>query len=198
MQQKNTILDDPDNVIDLYVLERIQYRVRKFALRFDLTDEQKEDVAHDMIVEVLSAIKRHDPSQSNRKTFINRVLDMFIRNAVRTELNRQRRQCDNPSSLDEIAEGFTPVVNDPRKGQLSDAEQPDMQMDLETILSRMPQHLRDICVLLKEYSVPEVARKLGKHRSTVYHHLDEIEKYFHRAGYDFSKIRATDLDLLQI
>lgn len=179
-------------IIDEYVLERIDYRARRLAIYFGLSDEQRDDYAQDMVLEVLTAAKNYDPAQSSRKTFINRVLDMFAKNAIRVELNRRRHQCHIAGFLDEVIDKYSPVVNDPRKGELSDVDKSDMQMDFETILSRMPQHLRDICVLLKEYSVFQVAKKLRKHRSTVYRCIAEIEEYFRRGGYDFSEFRATD------
>lgn len=182
-----------DNVIDDYVLERIDYRARRLAIQLGLTDEQRDDYAQDMIVEILTAIKKHDPSQSTRKTFINRVLDMFVKNAIRTEIHRRRRECNNPIPLDDIAEGFTPVVNDPRQGELSEVEQLDMKMDFEEILSWMPQHLQRICNLLTEYSVAETAKKLGINRTAIYRHIAEIQEYFRRGDYEFSEFCATDL-----
>lgn len=181
------------SVIDDYVLERIDYRARRLAIQLGLTDEQRDDYAQDMIVEVLTAIKKHDPSQSNRKTFINRVLDMFVKNAIRTEIHRQRREFNNPIALDDVSEGFTPVVNDPRHGELSEVGELDVKMDFEEILSWMPEPLQRICNLLTEYSVAETAQILSINRTAIYRHIDEIQKYFRRGDYEFSEFCATDL-----
>ena len=118
---------------------------------------------------------------------------MFLKNAIRTEIHQRRRECNNPIPLDNLSEGFAPVVNDPRHGELSEVDQLDIKMDLEEILSRMPEHLQRICNLLKEYPVEETAKKLRIHRSTVYRQMIEIREYFIRSGYEFPDLRATDL-----
>ena len=193
LQQTNVSSQTDTTPIDDYVLERIDYRARRLAIQFGLSDEERDDYAQDMVVEVLTAIKKHDPSQSTHKTFINRVLDMFLKNAIRTEIHQRRRECNNPIPLDNVSEGFTPVVNDPRHGELSEVDQLDMKMDFEEILSRMPQQLQCICNLLKDYSVAETAKKLGINRTAIYRHLAEVREYFQRGGYEFSDFCATDL-----
>lgn len=199
MSQQQKVSSQPNKTtIDNYVLKRIEYRAKRLAIQFGLSDEERDDYAQDMAVEVLVAIKRHDLSQSTFKTFVNRVLDMFVRNAVRTEINRRKRECDNPIPLDHIADGLTPVINDPRQGELSEVEQLDMKMDFEEIISKMPRHLRRICNHLKEYSVVETAKMLGINRTAFYRHIDEIQEYFRRGDYYFSEFCATDSSQLQI
>ena len=193
LQKTNVPTHSTNNAIDNYVLDRIDYRSRRLAIQFGLTDEQREDLSQDMVVEVLAAMAKFDPAQSNRKTFISRVLDNFVKNAIRTEIHRRQRECDNPIPLEDISEGYTPVVNDPRRGELSEVEQVDMKMDFEEILSWMPQRLQRICNLLTEYSVAETAEKLGVNRTTIYRHIPEIQEYFRRGDYEFSEFCATDL-----
>lgn len=194
LQNTNVSTHANDSLIDDYVMERIDYRARRLAIQFGLTDEQREDLSQDMVVEVLAAMARFDPAQSNRKTFVSRVLDNFVKNAIRTEMHRRQRECYNPIPLEDISEGYVPVVNDPRGGELSEVEQVDMKMDFEEILSWMPQRLQRICKLLTEYSVAETAEKLGVNRTAIYRHIPEIQEYFRRGDYEFSDFCATDLD----
>lgn len=198
LQKTNVSSNSNNNAIDDYVLERIDYRARRLAIQFGLTDEQRDDLAQDMVVEVLDAMAKFDPAQSNRKTFISRVLDKFVMNAIRTETHRRRRECDNPLSLDDIVEGCNPVVNDPRQGQLSETGQLDMKMDVDRVLSQMPRQLREICTLLKTHTITETAVILGINRTAIYRQLTEAREYFQRSGYDYSDFCATESGQLQI
>lgn len=199
MLQKTKVSNNSiNNAIDDYTLERIDYRVRRLAIQFGLTDERRDDYAQDMVVEILAALAKFDPAQSARKTFINRVLDNFVKNAIRTEIHRRRRECDNPTPLEDISEAYAPVVNDPRQGQLGEAEQLDMQMDVAQVLSQMPRQLQKICSLLKIHSITETAKKLGINRTAIYRQLAEAREYFQRGGYDYSVFCATESGQLQI
>ena len=198
VSRRETTCNENTSIIDDYVLERIDYRSRRLAIQFGFTDEQREDLSQDMVVEVLSAMPKFDPAQSNRKTFISRVLDNFVKNAIRTEIHRRQRECDTPVPLEDISEGYTPVVNDPRQGQLSEAEQLDTQMDVAQILSQMPRHLQKICSLLKTHSITETAKKLRINRTAIYRQLAEIREHFQRSGYGYSDFCATESGQLQI
>lgn len=193
MLQTNDVLNPPDPPeIDDYALERIHYRSSRLARQFNLTETEQEDYAQDMVVELLSALSNFDQKQSARNTFIERILDKFVKNAIRKELHRRRRGFNSAAPLDHLSEKCVPVTNDPRSGQMSEVEQMDMKMDVQTILSQMPAPLRRLCGLIQDHSITQISKKLNLHRTSIYRQIEEIREHFVRGGYDFSDFRATD------
>lgn len=193
LPKTNTSNHSNHNVIDGYALDRIEYRAKRLAIQLGLSDQDREDYFQEMIAEVLSAFKKFDECKSSRKTFINRVLDRFVKNAIRTEMTRRRRTFDNALPLSVVEEIAIPAVNDPHVDEMNEIERLDLRMDIQKIMSCMPQRLTQICELITDHSVSEIANKLGIHRTSIYRYIAEIRKYFNRGGYEFLTFRATNV-----
>ena len=54
-------------IIDAYTLKRIKFRAKRLAERLDLSDDQRDDYAQDMAVEILEAFKKFDASKSSKR-----------------------------------------------------------------------------------------------------------------------------------
>jgi len=180
------------DLIDRYVLDRIDYRVRRLAIQFDLSQGEQEDYRHDMVVEVLAAFDRFDPSKARRRTFVNRVLDKFVKYATRVRCTHRRRACDSPHGLDDVCPGFQPVVNDPRGGQRDEQGRCELRLDMEAALARIPQRLRRVCRVLMTFNPAEAAERLGICRQSIYRNIAEIRRYLTAAGLGVSEKHATD------
>ncbi|MBN1436187.1 MAG: sigma-70 family RNA polymerase sigma factor [Sedimentisphaerales bacterium] len=186
-----SVTGNPTSIIDDYVLARIDYRAKRLAILLKLSDEQRDDYAHDMVAEILNAAPRFDSARSQWKTFANRVLDKFVKGIIRAEVNRRQRACDTPIPFDEMPDGFDVAINDAVQGQMTEVARVDIAIDVAEIVSQMPCHLRRICTLLKDFSMAEAAKKLGLNRTATYRLIAEIRQLFIKAGYDFSVSRAT-------
>jgi len=195
-QQTNGL--SAEQVVDDYALARIDYRVRELTSQFDLSEDEKEDLRHDMVVELLSAFKRFDPDKATRETFINRVLDKFVKHAIRVRCTRQRRACDSPIGFDDIAPGYESAVNDTRSGQLNEQGLCELRLDLRAAIARMPERLQRVCRLLMTFNPTETARKLGICRQSIYRNIREIRGRLIRAGLGISEKGATDSPQLQM
>ncbi|MGC9455772.1 MAG: sigma-70 family RNA polymerase sigma factor [Phycisphaerae bacterium] len=184
----------PSSIVDEYALERISFRIRLLTDDFDLSEHQQEDLRQDMVVEILSAFeKRFDPAKSTRKTFLNRVLDKFVKYWQRTRCTELRRPCDSPAGYDDIALGFEPVTNEARQGEFDDQAKTELRLDMETVAEGMPPRLQQVYkLLLAGHTVPETAGELGVCRGTVYRHVEEIRERFAAAGLDPLDNSATD------
>lgn len=185
-------------VIDAYALARIDYRVQKMARRFKLPQDQQEDLRQDMAVELLTAFQRFNPDKASRKTFVNRVLDKFVKYTMRNRSIRRRRACDSPIHFDDIFPGFEPVSNDAATGVVDEQVRRELRIDMDAAIARMPKRLRRVCSLLKEFDATEVAEQLGIRRQSVYRIMDEIREYLNRAGVGISENSATDSAQLQM
>ena len=58
----------------------------------------------------------------------------------------------------------------------------ETQLDVRKLIATLPEHLRELAVLLCEMSVPEVQRQTGKSRSRIYQLIGEIRQVFQEAG----------------
>lgn len=168
--------------IDVYALARIDYRVRRLARRFDLSEADQEDYRNDMVVELQSALRRFDPEKSKRETFINRVLDRYLAYATRNRCTRLRRSCENPLGFDDIHIGYEPIDNDPSHGELSEQGHVGLHIDMASVIGGMPKRLQRACRLLQEFEPAEVAGRLGIHRTSIYRIIREIRERFVAAG----------------
>jgi len=194
-----TTTADP-GVVDDYTLARIEYRVRQLAIQFNLPDDRKDDIRQEMVIELIRAFRRFDPVIAEWETFVCRVLDRFVKYIYRTECTRRRRTCANPVSFSD-AKGrgdFNPVVNDPRKGELSEQDRREIRADLALAISRMPQRLQRICRALMTFGAADAAEQLGICRQSIYRNIAEIREHFARAGVEFSENSATNSGQLQM
>jgi len=173
---------DGEAVIDDYALARIDYRVRQLWLQFDLSEQDQEDVRNDMVVELLQAMKRFNPAKSKRETFINRVLDRFVLYIMRQRCTQMRRACDSPLGFEDVSVGFQPCGNDPGQGETSEQDIDDLRLDLEPVISQLPEGDQEVARLLMIYPSSEVAERIGVHRCSMSRIIARIRKHFTNAG----------------
>jgi len=187
-----------EQLIDDYALERIDYRVRRLTNQFGLSEDEQEDCRQDMVVELLSAFDRFDPGKAKRETYINRVLDKFVKHAVRTRCTHRNRACDSPICLDDVAPGFQPVINDPGAGELDEQGRRELRLDMAAVIARMPKRLQRVCRLLMEYTPTEAAEELDISRTSIYRNIAEIHQHLTIAGLGKEENSATDSAPLQM
>jgi RNA polymerase sigma-70 factor (ECF subfamily) len=187
-----------ESFVDAYAMERIEYRLRVMSTWWDLSEQEKQDYRHDMVVQLLKAMRRFDPARAKRETFINRVLDRYVKYIVRTRSAKQERPCETPIQFDDIAPGFEPVVNDPPGGHGNEQSHRELRLDLEAAIARMPGRLQRVCELLKVYTPVEAAAQLGMIRQSFYPIMREIRRKLSLAGIKIPKNNLTESGQLQM
>jgi len=170
-------------LIDAYALDRIDFRVRQLRFQFDLSEHDQEDVRHDMVVELLSALQRFNPAKAKRETFINRVLDRFALYIMRQRCTQKRRACDSPMGYDHVAVGFQPKGNEVKRGQLDEQDHRELRLDVPEIVALLPDDLQRVCRVLQRESGRAAAEELGIGKSTLYRAIADIRKHFADHGY---------------
>jgi DNA-directed RNA polymerase specialized sigma24 family protein len=65
----------------------------------------------------------------------------------------------------------------------------DLRLDVEAAVSRLPEHLQGLALLLSERTPREAARMTGKSRSRVYQLIQEIRTAFMKAGVTSDMLR---------
>ncbi|NLF33253.1 MAG: hypothetical protein GX591_20500 [Planctomycetes bacterium] len=185
--------DDVTDVhIDDYALTEIDFRLRRLGRQFGLSDHDLEDIRQDMVIELWSAQKRFNPRKARRRTFISRVLDRFVLYLTRQLCTRQRRPAENAVSFDDLDSRFEPRVNNTNPGELDEQALRELQLDVATLIDRLPADLQPVCRVLMHTPGRAAARELGIGKSTLYRAIAEIRTHFTAMGYCGFPVDAWD------
>jgi RNA polymerase sigma factor (sigma-70 family) len=187
------------DLLDAFVLERIDFYARKVAKRLGVKGEDLDDIRQDMTLEVLKAARRFDSDQATWHTFVCRVLTKHARHYRRDE--RVRRRHETLSPMDEVEPDGSTDLLDPEAimDEHDDIGDVDLRLDTETVLASLPPRLRKVCELIRAGKTPdEVAAAVGVHRCHLYRLLDAARRHFEAAGLSFSDSGATNYLLPQM
>lgn len=180
----------PDPDLESYILDRIDYRAKGLAMRFELTDQDRDEYRHDMVVEVYQALQRFDPSRSKPQTFVCRVLRRYVRYLIRARQNNMRRSCTNPLGFEDIGQNFEPPVNDPPCGERSETDRVALRLDMDQAIASMPADMSRAARLLMHFSAKDTAEQMGVNIGTVYRMKKRIGRHLIDAGViDFQSAR---------
>jgi RNA polymerase sigma-70 factor, ECF subfamily len=173
------------DLLDDFVIGRIDFRARMMAKTLGLSDEERDDLRQDMTVEVLKAARRFDSAQATWHTFVCRVLGRFAKQYRRDEGVRRKHETLQPIG-DAAADGDTAVsAFEAIPDEHDDIGDLERRLDTETVLASLPPRLRRICELLKDKSPAEVAAELGIHPRSIYRLMASARRHFEAAGLDF-------------
>jgi len=169
-------------VLGDYATERVDHHTRQLAETFPLSPDDQADLRQDMFLELLVAAEQFDHSRGDGDTFVDRVLDRFVRGKTRTGCREIDNPAASPVALDDVAPGFSPVVNGPSLGEFSEQARHELLLDLETILPTMPEPLRELCDLLKTSSLREARARLAMSKESFATAIAEIQDHLAEHG----------------
>ena len=189
-----------EQFLDEYAMKRSDFRARELALRFKLDAADQDDYRQDMMVQLLTALKRFDPDKSSRKTYISRVLDRFVLHATRTRCTRMQRPACTPLAFDDVEPGFDPPANDTRQGELDEQGWRELRLDLHEARTHMPERFQRACNMLSVMHPAKAAKALGIRRQSIYRIISEIRQHVKAADSNKMKYQrdntgsATDIE----
>jgi RNA polymerase sigma-70 factor (ECF subfamily) len=183
--------------IDGYILRLVRFKARELVKTSSVPQSDRDDIAQDLLLDILRRLPRFDPGRSSRSAFIRRV----IANRIATILAARRAQRRDPARCreslnDEIldvdgtsverAESLDADCCMRRDGsEVGAAERRrDLRVDLDATVASLPPHLRDLCTRLERSTVTEIAAELGVPRGTVRGRIKTIRRHFRAAGLD--------------
>jgi RNA polymerase sigma-70 factor (ECF subfamily) len=155
------------NPIDPATAVCIRRKVRQIVRRTALNPSDREDLEQDIVLEILRRLPAFDETRGKREAFIRVLLNHAVADLIRKLLSRK---VPVPLTLDELA------VDDPGERLVSLAQ------DVETVLTGLPLHLREIAELLKTLSITKAARELGMPRATLQDRVRVLRQRFEQAG----------------
>ncbi len=181
--------------LDEYAVTTIRVKAKKLIGKAGYTKADSEDIRQEITLDLLQRLPNYDPTKSSLHTFVNDVVDHKIarmieaRNAemrdfktVPLSLNVLEEDADGTlfEQIDEIEDETLPW--NPGPGKASEFDLFELRNDIIRILSKLPPHLREICLRLMRNNIFVVAKEMGIPRATLYDHLKIIREHFEKAG----------------
>jgi DNA-directed RNA polymerase specialized sigma24 family protein len=120
-----------------------------------------EDIEQELMCEVLSCLQKFDEQRGAVEHFIRKILERRSLNLLRDHL---RTKCGPFAVFKEYAEN-----DNSRRIMINDAG-----IELNWLIKSLPNEYKTLCLLLKNHSVAEAAKILGKSRMSLYRALKEI------------------------
>jgi hypothetical protein len=161
------------------ILKRAEGQIKYRSSTLKLSREDQEDLRQEMSLALLQAAPRYDPDKGNLDTFIDRILRQCIGDSVRqAELEEQLPL----ESLDLLEVGLEPTVNEVRQGELDEVGHIDLRLDIQGILSLLPEEIQAIGFALLTDSPSEIRRRFGHSRDFISKALNLIRETFCEAG----------------
>ncbi len=162
---------------DPYIVTAINIKVNRLCNKYQLSDDDLEDLRQDLFVHVILYIHKFDSERSQWTTFIDRILKSGIANFLKVHFAKCRREensvllhedVDN-QEIDEYMTALDGTAVD------NSTENIDLRVHIETTLPTLPPLYQRICqLLMEERSFVEIAHILKLPRTSLYFYLNQI------------------------
>lgn len=137
---------------------------------------EREDLAGELMAQLLEIWGRFDPDRGTREAFINQVVSTRLVSLLRERNSQKRRATTEP--IDASDDRF---VDHSSAGEGSRC-QIDLRVDLRVALGRLTPRQREICDQLMREAITPAARQMGVPRSTLRDAVARIREVFRDAG----------------
>lgn len=181
--------------LDDYANTFIRLRAVKLKEMLNLSRSDIDDLRQDLTVYLIERLHLYDPKKSTRKGFVAMVLNNRIRTIIR--LHRESMEALKRDTLS-LEEEFSDTDNQPiqrfetidEEAALMNAgvirrralEYVEMSVDVAAFLEKLPERLRDLCLLLCEKPIAQVARDTGLSRQKIHEELVRMRLLAEESG----------------
>jgi RNA polymerase sigma-70 factor (ECF subfamily) len=186
--------DDAPQPIDQIASDLIRRKARKLVGRAGFTSQDREDLQQEFLVRVLPQLRAFDPRRGPVHAFVSTVIDNCAADLLRERLAQKRdyrrlrplhkARAPDEEAADQRAAEPGQDAHDARLGRSprSPEEKAQLASDVAEVLARLSPKDQDLARRLKQDSVSQVARDLGRSRSGVYANVRRLRQIFARAG----------------
>ena len=189
----NTVTQDP-TLLNEDDMKIISIKVEKLLKSNSLIPGQdREDLRQDLALDLIQRLEKFDPAKTDRRRFINVVIDRKIANIIRYRFCESRDPRLEAYSMDEFypdndsddswglnqddIDGITNKNDKPRWART------ELALDVESTIALMPAALGRFCELLIEgYSITDAAEQVGFSTAGGYRKIEELLEIFSEAG----------------
>jgi RNA polymerase sigma-70 factor (ECF subfamily) len=157
--------------IDALVLRQAGIRASRIVGTTGYTRDDWEDLRQELLLDFVRRQPRFDPARGDQRGFVFGVLRNHAAKLARAGF-RAEIASELPDEACELCGSATTDV----EAKLH------LRIDVQTVLSRLPEHLRILAIQLTEMSPGEVCRESGRSRSCIYRWIAELRCAFMAAG----------------
>ncbi|WP_353275764.1 RNA polymerase sigma factor [Wolbachia endosymbiont (group A) of Pipizella viduata] len=159
MQSRNSF-----SGIDPIIVKYIKYYASCLNHVGCFIHESLEDIELELFCEVWPDLNRYDETRSSFNTFVANLTKYRARDLLRSQL-RAKHQID--FGIDDDIPDCKYLESDMM-----------VYIDVKNIISKLPKSHRDLCELLKVFTITEVSKITGIPKTTVYNILRQIRDKF--------------------
>jgi RNA polymerase sigma factor (sigma-70 family) len=154
----------------------IRTEVKKLRERGIIRRADAEDVASELMAQLLEVWDRFDPERGSREAFVNQVVSTRLLSLLRERRAQKRRGTPRPlDANDDIAIDHS-WPGDAWRRTI------DLRVDLEIAFSKLNARQRSLCEQMLREALTPAAKELGVPRSTLRYVALKVRQIFRDAG----------------
>lgn len=154
----------------------IRTEVKKLRERGIIRRADAEDIASELMAQLLEVWDRFDPERGSREAFINQVVSTRLLSLLRERRAQKRRGTPRPlDAADDI------VIDRSWSGDAW-RRKIDLRVDLEIAFSKLNARQRSLCEQMLREALTPAAKELGVPRSTLRYVALKVRQIFRDAG----------------
>jgi RNA polymerase sigma factor (sigma-70 family) len=153
------------------MLDRVAYHLGIAKRRCVVRGQDACDLQQDIFLAVFTRVSDFDSCRASWSTFLNMIIEVEIK---RFRLRKRWRKYQPFICFDELSELEHPLTNFYPSGELNDLERHIFWHEFNMDIDKLPDRLREICVLLKRHSKSQTASKLQIPNSNLYRQIERI------------------------
>lgn len=157
--------------IDPFVLQQAEIRASRIVGATGYTPDDWEDLRQELLLDYVRRQPRFNPARGHHRGFAFGVVRHHA-----AKLAAARNRARSASELPYAPPDPCCCATSPLEAELH------LRIDVQTVLSRLPEHLRSLALQLTEMSPGEVCRESGRSRSCIYRWIAELRRAFLAAG----------------
>jgi len=182
------VLGPIDDFLDAYVMEQTYIRSVTLVEKSSLPLDQWEDIQQDMLIALLKAKRRFDPTKAGSHTFASRVMDGFCKDFIRRLVHkRQNGMLDVPCA--DLGDEFSMDEYPVGKSVLDDVARDEIIQAVRRVVKGLPPRLRKVCDLIMQGgNCRSIFKKLKISHQCYYRRMEELRWRFRAAGLSPEKI----------
>jgi len=168
-------------------------RTYRIALRFGISDAEREDIKQDILLDLLQHEQQYDPSRASLNTFTGLVsehravelVDALVKERCRRGTIEARAAANDPvfdAGLDGVAE-FADNVVPMWTASVDLLAEADLRYDIEAAQACMSGEQLDLCGLLVSHQdLPSAAKASGIPSATFYRRVADLRMHMRMFG----------------
>jgi DNA-directed RNA polymerase specialized sigma24 family protein len=172
--------DSDELPLDPYVTNLIRRKSRLLVGGTGFTVSDRDDIEQELRCGLLQRSRSYDPTRMAWHAFVRMVVARLVANLLRDRMAVKR----DPRRVRSLDAFWGRNQGQPPGKACSRCGEPDLlALDLVAVLDALPEPERDLARrLLQSQSIADIAREIGKPRTTVADAVRRLREHFTRAG----------------